>query len=629
MTAQGHETGLMIDGWRIVEKLGKGSYGQVFRVEKGGLFFALKLLARQAADPAEQSRVEGRSRRELECLLALRHPNIARLWSHGRWPHPTEGQVYLVLDYVEGFTVAQWKERCAPTPHQAVVLFATLAQALAYMHKRGVKHRDIKPANIMVGRQDRQPVLVDYGAADRTGSETVTDERLPPGTPRYTSPQATRFDWEHRKEPHARYEYQIADEIYAFGVTLYDVLTVARLDSAPEYLPVSSEVLEPQRAHLVNPRVPVALSELVAELISRDPARRPVDFEVVYRKLMELAPLQGGEWHGQPIDPPPPPAIPPVPESVAAPSRGQGREGPPRLGQFMAFPWRSRKLGWRAAAGGALALGVVLGVGHFLVLARRSAGPQPGGAARESSPPTEVRAETPSVPERGAEVPLKPPPPVPPAPSKRGPPMKKVKKEVAVESSAQPLCSQEQPPPADQPMQLRQWCQCAGIAIAFASACTGPQVRPIRPPPGECPEEALATMKSLGLDLSQVSDDKFGVTLDSSRPEEGMLIFKNGPITSVVTNSKKLPIGTLLFGEVWAGPFPDPRWPASDPRAEGWHWVIRYNRMQLPGKRAVPVCMATAPYWGAIEYQDSPGSQPGAPRWNNRGEVVYPLPRWG
>ena len=81
------------------------------------------------------------------------------------------------------------------------MLFEKLAEALAYMQKRGVKHRDLKPANIMVRRHDGQPVIVDYGAADRTGAETLTEERLPPGTPRHTSPEANRFDREHRHEP--------------------------------------------------------------------------------------------------------------------------------------------------------------------------------------------------------------------------------------------------------------------------------------------------------------------------------------------------------------------------------------------------------------------------------------------
>ena len=99
--------GQVIDGWRIVEKLGGGSFGTVYRVEKEGLPFALKLAHGRAELPAERRSGPDRTQRELECLLALRHPNIARVWSHGRWPHPKQGQLYLVMDYVEGFTLAQ------------------------------------------------------------------------------------------------------------------------------------------------------------------------------------------------------------------------------------------------------------------------------------------------------------------------------------------------------------------------------------------------------------------------------------------------------------------------------------------------------------------------------------------
>ncbi len=477
--------GQAFDGWRIVEELGAGSFSSVYRAEKGGLSFALKLGHHRAGDSSERMHREERTQRELECLLALRHPNIARVWGHGRWPHPTEGQTYLVLDFVDGFTLGQWKERCAPTPHEAVVLFETLAGALAYMHERGVKHRDIKPANIMVGRQDRQPVIVDYSAADRIGAESLTEERLPPGTPRHRSPEAIRFERQHHSQKDARYEYQIADEIYAFGVTLYDVLTVARLDSAPQYLPVSSEVLEPKPAHRVNPRVPVALSELTAQLLSRDPAQRPVDFEVVRRKLAELRPLQCEEYHGLPIDPPPSPpgasaAGPAVPVSAEPKDTRQRVKG---AAGRMAAAWRTRGMASGVSVGRLLLL--ALGLSVWLTWgAREQALPQ--DQPRPGSAPLAVGTGPLNEAEDTART--QPPPPEPPAvvppalrsaqdsaPSMKGRPVKK--KADAVGSSVPSICSRREPPPATQLALLRQWCRCASLAgtLVFGAACTGPQ----------------------------------------------------------------------------------------------------------------------------------------------------------
>jgi serine/threonine-protein kinase len=160
--------------------------------------------------------------RELSCLLVLRHPHIARVWGHGRWPHPTEGYFYLVMDYVEGFTLAQWAEKTSPTAHELAVLSEKAAAALAHAHGEGIFHRDIKPENIMVHAGTGEPVIVDFGAAAFPMGPTLTDQRLPPGTTRYTCPRALRFDREHRHDPAARYEFTAADDIYALGVTLYD-----------------------------------------------------------------------------------------------------------------------------------------------------------------------------------------------------------------------------------------------------------------------------------------------------------------------------------------------------------------------------------------------------------------------
>ncbi|HEX8698781.1 MAG TPA: protein kinase [Myxococcaceae bacterium] len=608
MTASAHGPSALspdqsIDGWRIVEELGAGSFSSVYRVEKGGLFFALKLAHHRTGGSRERKRGEERTQRELECLLALRHPNIARVWGHGRWPHPPQGQVYLVLDYVDGFTLGQWKEKCAPTPHEIVVLFEQIAEALAYMHERGVKHRDLKPANIMVGRQDRMPVIVDYGAADRTGAESLTDERLPPGTPRHTSPEALRFDREHRADPHARYEYQIADEIYAFGVTLYDVLTVALLDSAPQYLPVTSEVMEPRPAHRVNPRVPVALSELTAQLISRDPAQRPVDFEVVRRKLAELRPLQGEEWHGKPIDPP-------SQTSMASAGLGPTRERATGLARHLTAPWRLLRGGVGIASVGLL---LVLALGLALLLrwgTREHAPPQaqqrhgPNPPVADTSPLAEVKGT------EGAPLPPEQPSVVPPAlrsaqdsaPSMKGRPVKKAD---AAGSSVPSICSRKEPPPATQPALLREWCRCAGLAgaLALTAACTGLQPKPSG---GRCPDEVVRSMEALGIDAG----DLLGTTrLDETTSGEGLTVYKDGPITSVVEAvdvkylaERGLVVGTQLRGEVWTGPF----------MLEGKNaFYIRYTQIRLPGGNWQPVCaVAGAAGIGLLEWEE--GSKPGA-----------------
>ena len=215
--------GEMVDGWRVVRRLGAGAYGTTYQVEKGGQFFALKL-AHHRPQSGDERHTDERTQREISCLLALRHRHIVRVWAHGRWPHPQEGWLYFIMDYVEGATLSQWQEQARPTAHEVAVLIEKVLEAVAAMHAQNVLHRDLKPDNLLVGK-DGDPVLVDYGAAHSPVGPRLTHRPLPPGTPRYTSPEAARFEALHRRDKKARYEYTVADELYALGVTLYDVLT--------------------------------------------------------------------------------------------------------------------------------------------------------------------------------------------------------------------------------------------------------------------------------------------------------------------------------------------------------------------------------------------------------------------
>jgi serine/threonine protein kinase len=347
------QPGQRVDGWRVVARLGEGAYGTVYRVEKEGQHFALKLALHSEAREEEED-TDARAQRELSCLLALKHPNIARVYSHGRWPHPREGSFYLVMEYVEGFTLGQWSEAVHPTFHELVVLAEKVAAALAFTHERGIYHRDVKPSNLMVRKGDGEPVLVDYGAASfPVVSQALTDKPLPPGTPRYTSPEAARFAWEHRREAAARYHFQPTDEVYAFGVTLYDVLTEPLLASNPRYPPVSGVVKPPESARELNGRVPVALSQWLDRLLARAPEQRPQSLEAVRRELAEFLSLQEEEWRAT-IHPPSAQVRPPTPVVSHSDAAGVPH---PRLA-----PAGQRRVAFRhmAAMGGLLMAGVLL-----------------------------------------------------------------------------------------------------------------------------------------------------------------------------------------------------------------------------------------------------------------------------
>jgi hypothetical protein len=598
--------GTLVDGWRVVRRLGGGAYGTVYQVEKGGDFFALKI-ARCREQSGDARHTDERAQRELSCLLSLRHRYIARAWGHGRWPHPREGFFYVVMDYVEGYTLAEWQERTRATPHEVVALFEKVFEAVASMHGQGIFHRDLKPGNLLVRAADGEPVVVDYGVAHFPvpALPQLTDTQLPPGTPRYTSPEAQLFVARHRHDTSARYEFRVTDELYALGVTLYDVLTDPRPWSHPQPLPVSHPFVPPAFAHDENARVPVALSHFTARLLAREPTERPVSVKAARRDLAEFARLTAEEWTRRPLHPLPPPAEPePVQvaaSGAAAASQAKPHAKPPRR-------WRG------GAVVGAVSLGVLLACGAYLAL--RGASPSP--AESRSSPPLAVEAPRPSSPSPEA-VPVEGAPagapsaelaPAPPhlvsTQEERAP----VKPAHSQEKPSPSQCAPEAPPPRGTPA-WRAWCKCAGVVgtlVALQAGCSGPQMKPTSP---RCTEDALRAMRELRI----LKIGKLDVRAAHPIREEG-------PVTFVARDDgKEIKDGTLLSGYLWIkretlGP-PSPNYWPEENRGMAY---VRVTQAQLPDGATYPVCFELD--WAF--FREVPGGEFLEADW----QELVPAPTW-
>ncbi|KFE69585.1 serine/threonine protein kinase [Hyalangium minutum] len=281
--------GAVFDGFKVIKPLGDGGFAFVYLVERNGKLYALKL-ARHRETSGDDKRTHARTLRELEILLLLRgHPNIVQPCGYGYLPDKESGNVYLVLDYVDGWTLAEWMERKHPTVNEVLSVFVKIAAALAYMHSRGVLHRDLKPANVLIRKSDGEPIIIDLGSASHTLAEDLTEEGLPPGTDRFRAPEQFKFLREHKEEHRARYAFQVSDEIFAYGVMLYDLLTDPRPTEVRPRESINSAIRTPQAVHKLNPRVPVAVSNWVQSLLARAPGKRPVDTEALRREAAELA----------------------------------------------------------------------------------------------------------------------------------------------------------------------------------------------------------------------------------------------------------------------------------------------------------------------------------------------------
>ncbi|MFY1827341.1 protein kinase domain-containing protein [Myxococcus fulvus] len=290
--------GMKVGPWRVRARLGQGAFGAVFQVEQGGRLHALKFALRGPGSE-DLDRTDARAVRELACLLHAVHPHVVRVWAHGRWPDVRTGYHYVVLDYVEGATLATWVKREAPSARRVARLFSQLAWTLGELHSRHVFHRDLKPSNILVRASDESPVLVDFGSANHAESLPLTEGPLPPGTPQYRSPEALRFHREHHAQRAARYAFRATDDLYALGVSLHEMLTGAPAFSLTLPREVLSEHIEtrmPAPASSLNERVPNELDAITQRLLRKKPEERFQDGGLLHAALEAALRSATPEW---------------------------------------------------------------------------------------------------------------------------------------------------------------------------------------------------------------------------------------------------------------------------------------------------------------------------------------------
>ena len=207
--------------YEIRTLLGRGGMGEVYLAHdrKLGRDVAIKTLPKEFSDDPERL---SRFRREARVLASLNHPNIAAIYGLDE----SAGVNFLILELVEGETLAQRLKRTGPIPvDEALRVMSQVAEALEAAHQKGITHRDIKPANIKVTPEGRVKVL-DFGLAKvlRTaataprrkaadvGLDSVAGKIL--GTPRYMSPEQARGEAVDQRT-----------DIWAFGCVLYELLT--------------------------------------------------------------------------------------------------------------------------------------------------------------------------------------------------------------------------------------------------------------------------------------------------------------------------------------------------------------------------------------------------------------------
>lgn len=331
--------------FRVVEVVHRGSMGTVVRAidQELGREVALKILpAHLGADPQFQERFV----HEAQAVARLDHPAICRIHSVGN----QDGLLYVAMQFVRGTTLADVVRHYRQfTPHGALQVVRTVAEALGVVHRAGLVHRDVTSSNIMIeaGGQIR---LVDFGLTGFAFNPPSFAPGAYVGTPEYSSPeQCAGGDLDGRSD------------LYSLGVVLYEMLTgrVPFVDEDPVRLFRRLREEEPIPIRALNPRTPKGVVALFERLTARNRADRFADAEAVVAEVHRLLDASPG------------------PTSIADLVRAPGP--------------RSSRLRWVAAA---LLVGAAMAAGW--VAARRSttAGPQ----VADRSDPTSATAPSPASP---------------------------------------------------------------------------------------------------------------------------------------------------------------------------------------------------------------------------------------
>ena len=281
-TEDGLAAGALIAGrYRVVDKLGEGGMGAVYRCvqEPLGREVALKVIT--AALTVDRGAIE-RFQREAKASSSFLHPNIVTVYDYGK--DDASGLLFLAMELIPGTPGDKLVDQ-GPVPwRRAVTILRGVCAALAEAHARGVVHRDLKPANILVTATTTQQDIakvVDFGIAKmKDGSVTLTMTGAVVGTPGYVAPEL--FDG---KEPSSQ------TDLYALGVVAFEFLC----GRAP--FPGRTP-LELIKAHILSAppapsswvsEIPAALDAVVLSLLEKDPARRPQSAQAVDAALARLA----------------------------------------------------------------------------------------------------------------------------------------------------------------------------------------------------------------------------------------------------------------------------------------------------------------------------------------------------
>ena len=277
--------GRTLGHYRVVSLLGSGGMGEVYRATDTRLdrTVAVKVLPQHlSSDPERRQRFE----REARAVSSLSHPHICALYDVGQ----QDGIDYLVMEYIEGESLADRLDKGALPVDQALRYAIQIADALDKAHRARLVHRDLKPANVMLTKSGAK--LLDFGLAKLRGSDSeivfsgqsdlpterarLTREGMIVGTLQYMAPEQLEAA-----------TVDARTDIFSFGAVLYEMITGSKAFSGKSQASLIAAILslEPQPVSTVQPMAPPTLDRVVKTCLAKDPDER---WQTAHDLMLEL-----------------------------------------------------------------------------------------------------------------------------------------------------------------------------------------------------------------------------------------------------------------------------------------------------------------------------------------------------
>ncbi|HVG06728.1 MAG TPA: protein kinase [Thermoanaerobaculia bacterium] len=346
---------ILANSYRIMEKVGEGGMGAVYRAVDLMLDRDVAIKAIRPELAREPEIVE-RFRSEARLLARVSHPAIATIYSFFQ-----DGEdLFLAMEFVRGRSLSRVLESEGALPwDQAVRLLSAAMEGIEVAHRAGIIHRDLKPDNLMIGEPGNVKVM-DFGIARAAGSGHLTRTGLLVGTLRYMAPEQIQGE-----------EADHRVDIYALGAVLYQTITGrSAFDGKSDYAIIKAQIEEmPPPPSTVVTGIPGWLDRAVLRALAKKPADR---FQTVEEMRRFLATRGGTVTGGEAtrvtgtrpeiaelptvVTPPRPAPRPSLPTALSQPQ--------PEAGSYRPIP--SGGMGWKLAVGIAAVLAVLTGVGVAL-----------------------------------------------------------------------------------------------------------------------------------------------------------------------------------------------------------------------------------------------------------------------